>query len=350
MQQAPRHAVIAGTGRAGTSFLVRFLDACGLQTGVSAGEWFGRARSGIEHRLTASASLPYVVKDPWLFGYCDHVDLDAVGIDALLLPMRDLMDAAESRVHQERLGRIDVDARSAGPTIQVAGSAPGGVLYSLDVVDQARILAVGFHKLLVWAVRNELPVFLLSFPRMIEDGEYLIDRLQPWLGEHCHLDAARAAFEKTADRAAVRIGRDAPPPGQGLLLGRGEPDLAKLEREAMVERLRELVDTEAENARLRRELAEAEHSATASDQRAAAFEAARDELARTLAEQERLTEGAREDAVHAAQSLDRAQEELSQIRATAVWQARQRLMGHRWAYAPARFALRTLMRARDRHR
>lgn len=345
MQQARKHAVIAGTGRAGTSFLVRFLDACGLETGAHSGEWFDRAKAGLEHELDASESLPYVIKDPWLFGYCERVDLKVMGIDALLLPMRELMDAAESRVHQERLARVDLDVRSVRSGGQVVGSTPGGVLYSLDVVDQARILATGFHNLVLWAVRNQLPLYPLEFPRMVEDGDYLVHSLQPWLGSHCDADAAKAAFVRTADSSAVRVRSAASAPDPALELGRGEPDARRLDRTAMSERLREL-SSEIED--LRHSLSAAEQRAHAAEQAAAAMESARNEASAVAAERESALSIARADAEQAGAALARTTRELSAIRSTAIWQARQRLMRHPWIYQPARLTLRTLMRASSR--
>lgn len=218
--EAPRerHAVIAGTGRAGTSFLVRLFDACGLETGVAESNWFQRARAGLEHRLDSRAPLPYVVKDPWLFAYCQDLNLARLKIDAVILPMRELMSAAESRILQERMALVERSARER-PEGQVATSTPGGVVYSLDVVDQARVLAVGFHNLLHWALVNELPVYLLSFPRLVEDVDYLLGALWPWLGEHCTEETARRAFDAVASPDAVRVREPPePPPAEPLVL------------------------------------------------------------------------------------------------------------------------------------
>lgn len=244
-----RHAVIAGTGRAGTSFLVEFLAACGLDTGE--GGWSERARAGFEHHLASGLHLPYVVKDPWLFAYCEQLDLEAFQFDALVVPIRDLAHVARSRIHQERLAFADTwfgDLEGS----QVVGVTPGGVLYSLDVVDQGRILAVGLHRLLHWAVARELPLFLLSFPRLVEDVDYLTRTLWPWLGGHCTIETAREAFARTA-RDAVRIRE--PQPSAPLVLGPGEPDPAVLDRAALLERRdelqRELAHAQAELQEMR---------------------------------------------------------------------------------------------------
>jgi hypothetical protein len=200
------HAVIAGTGRAGTSFLVKFLNRCGLDTDLESSPWFVEANAGHEHALDSDSDLPYVVKDPILFSYCEELDLSRLRIDALIVPMRDLALAAYSRIHQEHLAMKENPSLAHRDT-EVGTAVPGGVVYSLDVLDQARILAVGFYKLLYWALANDLPLHLLEFPRMVEDRDYTLSRLWPWLGEHCSIETARRAFVESADPDAVRITR-----------------------------------------------------------------------------------------------------------------------------------------------
>jgi hypothetical protein len=232
------HAVIAGTGRAGTSFLVQFLDRCGLETNLDKSSWFPQARAGHEHALDSDAELPYVVKDPVLFTYCDDLDLTEISIDSLIVPVRDLMLAARSRVHQERLAIVDnpwLRRRNA----QHAGMTPGGVLYSLDILDQARMLAVGFHKLLHWAITNEIPLLLPEFPRLVEDQDYALRTLWPWLGQHCSIETAQKAYTETADVNAVRIRANDVADNDLLSPRAGASDAAALERAALVERLEE---------------------------------------------------------------------------------------------------------------
>ncbi len=200
----PRHhVVIAGTGRAGTSFLVRFLNLCGLDTGTSTDSFDERAKAGLEHNLL-DEHAPYVVKDPWLFAYCERVDLGAVNVDALLVPVRELMAAASSRLLQERVAMAEGPWPDWPPS-DVHGMVTGGVVYSLDPVDQARILAVGFHRLIHWATVGRIPLILLEFPRIVNDGEYLIETLWPWLSNHCDRETAQGAFAAVADPQLVRL-------------------------------------------------------------------------------------------------------------------------------------------------
>jgi hypothetical protein len=65
--------MIAGTGRSGTSALVRYLTALGLETHLSkrgrTAEWYDTAHAGLEDLplSTINPDLPYVVKSPWAY-------------------------------------------------------------------------------------------------------------------------------------------------------------------------------------------------------------------------------------------------------------------------------------------
>ena len=66
--KAPAHKVIiTGTGRAGTTFLVRLLTELGLDTGYTRRNWsrdyFTHCDAGLEHDL-AGPDAPYIVKNP----------------------------------------------------------------------------------------------------------------------------------------------------------------------------------------------------------------------------------------------------------------------------------------------
>ena len=200
VQMRPRsHAVIAGTGRAGTSFLVDFLRRVGVPTaGLSDAVEHDRARAGLERSLI-EAGDSYLVKDPWLYEYVGDVDLDSVTIDALILPVRSLTAAAMSRVRLERAALVDASPRLAKWSSY--GHTPGGLIYSLSLSDQEKVLAVGQARLIDWAVANDLPLFLLNYPRLVSDPEYLVDTLWPWLQRFTDRESAVAtAGELSAPR------------------------------------------------------------------------------------------------------------------------------------------------------
>ena len=198
------HAVIAGTGRAGTTFLVQFLTECGVDTGDVA--WFDeRANAGLEIHLT-DPNAPYLIKDPWLYLYCDNIDLAQIAVDVVVLPVRDLRDAATSRLIQEKSHVIekmpDHFALAEG-----YGTVSGGSIYSLEPLDLERILATGFYRVLQWALRNDIPVVLLDFPRLVNDADHLINNLWPWLSKYCTREVADTAFATTAKSEKVTAGQ-----------------------------------------------------------------------------------------------------------------------------------------------
>jgi hypothetical protein len=194
-----RHFVIAGTGRAGTSWLVEFLKEAGLDVGsFPQSAYFEDAKAGWERSLLAENN-PYVVKDPWLSTYIDKVDPNM--IDVLVLPMRHLTVAAVSRIVNERKV-IREQTGSHWDEVNIFGHTPGGLIYSLSSVDQERILAVEFYKLLHWATTHNLKIVLLQYPKMVTSFEHVYGRLANFLPAY---SVCKAAYEKTISPEFKRL-------------------------------------------------------------------------------------------------------------------------------------------------
>jgi hypothetical protein len=207
------HLLIAGTGRAGTSFLVRFLAATGLDTRLAHADdidWDDAAQAGLED-LPASAlrpDLPYVMKQPWAYEMIDEILADpGIELQAAVIPVRNLADAASSRVVVQLRAIHEEAPWMAGlrHTWRNWGSTHGGVVFSLDPVDQSRLLAVGFHHLIERLVQADVPIILLSFPRLAEDAEYLYGRLRSVLPRDVTFEMASAAHQRVADARKIRI-------------------------------------------------------------------------------------------------------------------------------------------------
>lgn len=220
-----RHLIIAGTGRAGTTFLVRYLTALGLDTHLSRrGEaaWLDEeAQAGLEDFPFGpdSNELPYVIKNPMLFEFIDQVLADeAIAVDGVIIPMRDLNEATESRVILERrsmyehlpwLGYMDKPWESAG-------NVPGGIIHSLNALDEARLLATGFHLLVERLVRANVPFVFLDFPRIVNDADYLYEKLAALVPNLPEREAARDIHAGIANPALVRVTADKPAPDERL--------------------------------------------------------------------------------------------------------------------------------------
>ncbi|HVB66639.1 MAG TPA: hypothetical protein VNE67_02135 [Acetobacteraceae bacterium] len=260
-----RHLLIAGTGRAGTSFLVRYLTHLGLETHLSrtpAPEWNHPANAGFEDLPLPGTpdTLPYVAKSPWLYEHIDALLRDnAFGIDAVIIPLRDLAEAAVSRIALERramhaatLWMADLDQ-----PWETWGQTPGGVVFSLNPIDQGRLLAVAFHRLVQRLVRADIPVVFLDFPRLAQDAAYLFTRLRPYLPQDATEAAAGAVHATLAEAGKIRVGDElqaaAPSPRAGAETPVAYPDSRGLDRIALARELQLLrpVLAEVETARQR---------------------------------------------------------------------------------------------------
>ncbi len=229
-----RHLIIAGTGRAGTTFLVRYLSAMGLDTHIS--------RHGNEAQLDEAAQagledfplgpdaddLPYVIKNPMLYEFVDQVlTSEKIKLDGVIIPVRNLREATSSRLILERrsmyehlpwLGFMD----KAWDTV---GNVPGGLIFSLNALDEARTLSMGLHLLIERLVQANVPMVFLNFPRIITDAGYLFEKLAPFLPAGTTAQAAADAHAKLADPEKVRTEREtAAPEGAAAATSAGDID------------------------------------------------------------------------------------------------------------------------------
>ena len=214
-----RHLFISGTGRAGTTLLVRYLTALGLDTHLSrnpAAPLNENAHAGLEDLPIkgAPADMPYVMKSPWLYEFADQLLADRrIKIDALILPIRDLMDVATSRVVLEMRNVHEHSPWMAetGSSWGTTAGAPGGMVHALNAVDQARILAVGFHTIVERFVKADIPIVFIHFPKLVEDGDYLFEKLRPFLPPGVTREQACDAHRAIVDPAKVRVSHEIHP-------------------------------------------------------------------------------------------------------------------------------------------
>lgn len=210
------HLLISGTGRAGTSFLVRYLAAMGLETHLQLhgdAQWSEEANAGFEDMPIAQPGvrLPYVIKSPWL---CEIVDAvlanPSMHVDGVIIPMRDLSEAVTSRIVLERqaIHRQQVADSRVNQIWESWSYTPGGIVFSLNPIDQGRLLAVWFHRLVERLTKADIPIILLSFPRLAEDADYLFHKLSAFLPESATLEASRELHRCIADQARIRVGHE----------------------------------------------------------------------------------------------------------------------------------------------
>jgi len=161
------HILISGTGRAGTTLLVKYFAALGFDVGFSEDE-IKHTSGGLEHFSDAEAPLPYVIKSPH---YTETVgarlDRSTLTIKYCIVPVRRIFDAAESRrrVHRQ-------------------GGGPGTIWLTDDPKKQETVLALQFYKLIEALVRHNIPTYFLYFPGFAESSDALYRGLKPVLDDH----------------------------------------------------------------------------------------------------------------------------------------------------------------------
>ena len=197
------HIVIAGTGRAGTTFLVELLTHLGMDTGFTPQELATlkdpTARAGLEH-VEGPDAWPCIVKDPNFYSYAPAVFArEDLVVERVIIPQRDLQEAAESRrrVQRERLQslpwwrRLQYRLRP----YELAGGLVGTT--SLQPGLQEAILEKQLDTLLHHCEVAQVPITQLQFPRLVQEPDYLYQQLAPILGEISFVDF-NATFARVA--------------------------------------------------------------------------------------------------------------------------------------------------------
>jgi hypothetical protein len=335
------HIIIAGTGRAGTTFLVQYLAELGLDTHVSRQgleQLDANANAGLEDMplVAAAETLPYVIKTPWIGEYVDEILASPdIRIDAAILPMRDLVEAAASRTILE-LRALHQNApwmaQQLDKTWENWAVTPGGTVFSFNPMDQARILAVGFHRLIHRLVDAGIPVLFLGFPRFVEDGEYLFEQLRSILPETVTREQALAAHQRTAKREKVRAGDELGAPDKTFSVvpaALNYPEHDQVDRIALGREIARLTQERAERdaqhqeamAELGRRAADATRQAAEATSRVAEATRQADEAARHQKELASELAAQRSRTAEAVKQAQQRSIEVDSLRRSTSWRA-----------------------------
>ncbi len=182
------HALITGTGRTGTTFLVELLTYLGLETGFSAEDIASiskEARAGLEYDLRQN-DCPYIVKDPAFCDYAEEVlSQDAIIIDHVFIPFRDLHAAAESRRYVAKSNISKMSLLKRIKQIIKPEKFAGGLWHTRSGLAgrQEEILLRQTYKLMLALSGRNIPVTLLRYPRLVKDCQYLYRKLKPVIND-----------------------------------------------------------------------------------------------------------------------------------------------------------------------
>jgi len=152
----PERVLITGTGRAGTTFLMRLMTLLKLPTGFS----IDKAKrinlphnAGMELKIHSNATI---IKNPIYIN--DLANINKQYDLYLIIPIRMVKEVAESRVKN--------------------GNGAGGLWNAKDQASQENMLNSCLAKALVDIVCYDLPHVFIDFHRMIKSPEYLFGKLE----------------------------------------------------------------------------------------------------------------------------------------------------------------------------
>lgn len=177
--------VITGTGRSGSTFLMRLFTNLGYNTGwtkAQAEEEFNRhegLRGGIESNWNSKAD---VVKNPE-FARDPKRLIETFNPDKVIVPIRNLESTAKSREYQGNQGKY------------------GGFWHASTVAEQMEFNAYLIYHLTFEVSKTDIDLIFVEFERMIEDWDYLYFKLQLKVD----VEKFRKAHLELADKTLIRF-------------------------------------------------------------------------------------------------------------------------------------------------
>jgi len=154
----PEKILITGTGRAGTTFLVRLMTLLKLPTGfgIEKTNRVGGCNAGMELKLHQDDA--FIVKDPRFIENLATIVKEGKYDIYVIVPLRNIKEAAQSRVKN--------------------GLGAGGLWNARDQATQENTLNSLLTKGLLDIVQNDIPHVFIDFNRMIKSPEYLFSKLE----------------------------------------------------------------------------------------------------------------------------------------------------------------------------
>jgi hypothetical protein len=173
----PEKIIITGTGRAGTTFLIRLLTLLSLPTGFKPNQ-VGRlpgANAGMELKMESGA---LIVKNPEFIRGLDFYSKKYSLF--VIIPVREMKESAKSRVKN--------------------GRGAGGVWNASTEEQQINWYNHIMTKGLVDIIQNDIPHVFIDFNRMIRSSEYLYDKLSYVMNKfNISYETFCVAYEKASD-------------------------------------------------------------------------------------------------------------------------------------------------------
>jgi hypothetical protein len=171
---------ITGTGRCGTTFLIKLFTFLEFDTGFTKRNYQTYIAANCNSGMEKPTNSPHhVIKNPLVINEINTiVQNPKIKIQAMIIPIRDLKTAANSRAkHANKNGGLwnAHDERS-------------------QLVFYEHILANYIEKM----TKHDIPTIFLDFGRMVEDPLYLYEKLFPLIQHKCTQESFCAIYEEVS--------------------------------------------------------------------------------------------------------------------------------------------------------
>jgi hypothetical protein len=161
--------LITGTGRCGTTFLIKLFSFLDFNTGYNRDNYnlsiSSNCNSGMERKYNDNY---YVLKNPLYMMNIEHIVKDtSIKIKNVIIPIRDLKMSAKSRVKH--------------------GTLHGGLWHANDELSQINFYKNILTNYIFISTKYDINTIFIDFDKMINDEIYLFNKLKNILDEK-HID------------------------------------------------------------------------------------------------------------------------------------------------------------------
>jgi hypothetical protein len=161
--------LITGTGRCGTTFLIKLFSFLNFNTGFNKDNYkdfiFSNCNSGLEKNYNENY---YILKNPtFMSDIKDILQEDSVKIKLVIIPIRDYKISANSRLNN--------------------GNNTGGLWNAVDELSQIRYYKDILSDYIYYMTKYEINTIFIDFDKMISDKKYLFNKIKNILDEK-HID------------------------------------------------------------------------------------------------------------------------------------------------------------------
>ena len=158
--------LITGTGRCGTTFLIKLFSFLGFDTGFNETNYanfiFSNCNAGMEKHYAAKF---HVLKNPQFLLQIKHIytDKENIKIKKVIIPIRDYAESAQSRSNY--------------------GKSCGGLWNAKNSEEQISYYNKMMSNYIYIATKYDIHTLFLDFDRMVNDKTYLFEKLSDILLE-----------------------------------------------------------------------------------------------------------------------------------------------------------------------